>query len=132
MEKNIPVIYGKIYNTKRGYTINDGSYAVRPGTDITDEMVEAYLAEHKDALVPEPVPPAPTSEQLASSARSMRDAALVQYDRLSVQAMRAARRGEDGADARIADLDAWADALCAWPEGEGFPDLKTMPEKKKG
>jgi hypothetical protein len=50
-----------------GYHIND--YMVRPNDSLghyTISEVEAYLAEHPEALVPEPKPPEPTAEQKAA------------------------------------------------------------------
>ena len=89
--------------------------------------VEAYLAENPEALVPEPVPPPPTPEALASQARALRDARLVANDRQIIIASRAQRTGDTTATVRLAALDAYAVALCDWPESEGFPDLSTIP-----
>lgn len=89
--------------------------------------VKAYLAAHPEALVPEPVPPPPTPEALASQARALRDARLVANDRQIIIASRAQRTGDTTATVRLAALDAYAVALCDWPESEGFPDLSTIP-----
>jgi len=59
-----------IYKQPDGnYTIiiNGNTYGVcdnNPKEPYTKEMVEAYLADHPDALIPEPVPPEPTQEEL--------------------------------------------------------------------
>jgi len=89
--------------------------------------VESYLAAHPEALVPEPVPPPPTPEALASQARALRDARLVANDRQIIIASRAQRMDDPAATVRLAALDAYAVALCDWPESEGFPDLSTIP-----
>lgn len=64
------------------YKDRDGNYslahngcrtAVVKGDDTgvwTHDEVSAYLAEHEDALVPEPVPPPPTPEELAARRRA--------------------------------------------------------------
>ena len=61
-------IYGPIWKRNDGsYTINDGTYHATEDypQGIQPAEVEAYLAEHPEALVPEPVPPAPSAEELA-------------------------------------------------------------------
>ena len=55
----------KMSDSLGGYHINN--YMVRPYDTMgqyTIAEVEAYLAEHPEALVPEPVPPPPSAEEL--------------------------------------------------------------------
>ncbi len=42
--------------------------------------VEAYLAEHPEALIPEPLPPEPMAEQKEAAARMQRNALLTASD----------------------------------------------------
>jgi len=104
-----------------------GTYHATDSSQITRGEVESYLAEHPEALVPEPVPPPPTPEVLTSQARALRDARLAANDRQIIIASRAQRTGDPAATVRLAALDAYAVALCDWPESEGFPDLSTIP-----
>ena len=78
-------------------------------------------------------PPPPTSEQLASIARATRDALLSSvYDVGIIMALRARRLASTPAeisyaDGKIAELDAYAEALQAVPDQPGFPASITWP-----
>ena len=49
--------------------------------------IEAYLAKHPDALIPEPSPPKPTEAELAERARQATLARLAELDRLVPRAL---------------------------------------------
>jgi len=109
------------------YYVFNSEFSVGFPYPLDDPDIKAYLAAHPEALVPEPVPEPPTPEALASQARALRDARLVANDRQIIIASRAQRTGDTAANVRLAALDAYAVALCDWPESEGFPDLSTIP-----
>jgi len=128
----------KIDYTKPIYAQSGGSYDVcippYQGYQVTSERdpglfaeIEAKVKSGEVVPVPEPVPPPPTPEALASQARALRDARLVANDRQIIIASRVQRTGDTAATVRLAALDAYAVALCDWPESEGFPDLSTIP-----
>lgn len=71
-----------------------------------------------------------TSEQLANAARAQRDALLRNvYDPVANQLQREIRMGTSGAKEKLAEFDAWAAALQAVPEQEGFPENIEWPEQ---
>jgi hypothetical protein len=117
------MIYGKIFKRIDGsYVINDGTYhATSTGESaITSEMVEVYLAEHPDALVPEPIPPAPTDSQLEAAAEAQRQARFAEYDTAIMRLKRAERMGDPTATAKIAQWDEYAVALQALNDVPGW------------
>jgi hypothetical protein len=66
-------IYADLMGTPNSLMVNDSMYHPTglpyPIASLCDESraeVEAYLAEHPEALVDEPVPPPPTKEQIAA------------------------------------------------------------------
>jgi len=132
MDKSCEPIYRRTDGT---YIIRGpaGEYAcaprvVNPDGYASQEDVEAYLAKHPDALIPEPLLPAPTADELAAIARASRNAALAEHDTLVRIALRDQRAGDAVAMARLEALDAYAKALCDWPSTPGFPDIATMPK----
>ena len=94
-------------------------YIVNAGDVAMLDMVEAYLAEHPEALVDEPVPPEPTREQKAASVRSQRNALLAECDWTQL--------GDVPVDERM-----WADyrqALRDVTDQAGFPDSVEWPKR---
>jgi hypothetical protein len=74
-------IYGKIYKqSDDSYIINDGMYQARLDSAINIEMVKSYLAEHPEALVPEPMPPEPSVQEKAAMKAISDEAAEVDLD----------------------------------------------------
>ena len=59
-------------------------YGCPPGDQYYVE-VSAYLSEHPEALVPEPVPPPPTPEQVAEQARRANLSYLAATDWYSIR-----------------------------------------------
>ena len=117
------------------YVINGpaGPYAcaprlANPGGYASREDVEDYLAINHLTLSSEPSPPPLSPEKLASAMRVQRDAALFAHDTQIAIALRAQRQGDPSATARLTALDAYAAALCDWPQSDGFPDLATLPK----
>ena len=91
-----------------GYHINN--YMVRPydeGQLYTVAEVEAYLAAHPEALVPEPVPPPPTPAQLAAQRRQAILAEIVALDAKTIRPLRAGELN------RVAEIEAQVIALRA-------------------
>lgn len=117
------MIYGKVYQRPDGsFVINDGSYHATNESAITISMVEAYLAAHHEALIPEPTSPAPTQEQLEAMARNARDSLLRDIvDRYN------APRWEAMTEAERQAVRDYRQALLDWPESAGFPDISTLP-----
>lgn len=71
-------------------------YGVVSGDDTgrwTIADIDAYLAEHPDALIPEPLPPEPTPEERAAQRRAAIIAELNALDAQAVQYIRATMEG---------------------------------------
>ena len=125
------------------YRRKDGSYIVRfnggfYGINVGDEdclfpysEIEAYLIDHPEALQPEPLPPAPSDEQLKAAAEAQRQALFREYDTAIAMLTRAERLGDTTASAKIAAWDAYAVALQEIndePEWFRSPAWPTKPE----
>lgn len=92
-----------------------------PGSPGFDEL-SAFLANPPEALIPEPIPTAPTADDLAAHARTMRDNLLRDViDRYN------AVRWETMTEAEKQVVRDYRQALLDWPEGTGFPDISTLP-----
>ena len=63
-------------------------------------VVEAYLAEHPEALVPEPVPPPPTIEQMKAQRIAEIKAQILALDAATIRPMRA------GETTRVEEIEA--------------------------
>lgn len=76
-------------------------------------LVKSYLAEHEDALVPEPVPPPPTPEELAARRRAEIMQQLIETDQKTIRPLRAVITGNpsDADRTRLEMLTAYADNL---------------------
>lgn len=109
---------------------------------ISDELHAFLIDQEAQGLVIQwdvypPVaadaPPA-GEEVLAADARAKRDSLLRNvYDTAVAMLQRAQRMGISGAEAKLAEFDAWAVALQAIPEQSGFPhniDWPTQPSKE--
>ncbi len=64
-------------------------YAVKDDDEPLLEMVEAYLAEHPEALVPEPVPPEPTAEEREAQRVAGIRSSLAELDAKAIRPLRA-------------------------------------------
>ena len=91
--------------------------------------IEAYLAEHPEALVPEPLPPPPSDAELEAKAEATRQALFSEYDKKVLQYQREVRLGMTGAEARLAAWDAYAEALRVMNDTEGWYLNPQWPQK---
>jgi hypothetical protein len=74
--------------------------------------VEAYILDHPEALIPEPVPPEPTAEELAARRRAEIKAQIAELDRQSIRPIRAKEQDRlDEIEARVVELRAELKAL---------------------
>jgi hypothetical protein len=64
-------------------------------SDPLYKVVESYLAEHPEALAPEPKPPEPTEEEKAAAQRTVVLAELAALDAKSIRPLRALASGVD-------------------------------------
>jgi hypothetical protein len=84
---------------KQAYKRKDGTYvvddyhvcpkSVDPYGKYDIAEVEAYIIDHPEALIPEPVPPEPTEEELAARRVAEIIAELDRLDRATVRPLRA-------------------------------------------
>lgn len=91
--------------------------------------VQAYLADHPEAVQPEPLPPTPTDAQLEAAAESQRQARFAEYDTAIMRLKRAERLGDPNATANIARWDAYAVALQVLNDAPGWFKDTTWPTK---
>lgn len=80
----------------------------------------------KGAVTERPEKPAPTEKELFATLRAARDVRLAEYDTLMAQLARWLRiatteSATTALYAKIAELDTWAEALCALPSADGAP-----------
>ena len=93
--------------------------------------IQAYLAEHPEDLKDEPLPPPPSDEELEAQAEATRQALFAEYDKKVLQYQREVRLGLVGAEDRLAAWDAYAEALRAMNDTEGWfrdPQWPVKPE----
>ena len=93
--------------------------------------IQAYIAENPDALRLEPVPPPPSDMELEAKANAQRQALFAEYDKKVLQYQREVRLGVAGGAERLAAWDAYAEALRAINDVEGWyrdPQWPTKPE----
>mgnify|MGYP001385154495 CR=1 FL=1 len=96
----------------------------------SEEGVEiaAYLAEHPEALQEEPIP---SDKTLELQAEAIRQALFAEYDKKALQYQREVRLGLSGAEERLATWDAYAEALRAINDTDGWykdPQWPVKPE----
>ena len=95
-------------------TVNGYPYHIIEG-DLLKAEVESYLAEHPEALVPEPAPPEPTAEQIEAARVAGIRAKLDELDRKAVRPLRAIAAGTatDADRTMLAEIEAQAAELRA-------------------
>lgn len=134
-------VYKRIDGTYEIEHPNGGRYHATHDTAITSNMVEAYLVEHPEALVPEPAPPAPTPAELAAAERARALAALAALDARAIRPLRAieaarkiasdeiaAAKAKDPPDlAEVAAAEARLDAVLK-AEGAELARIETEAE----
>lgn len=112
------------------YSRPDGTYVIEHNgypyhvieSDPLFAEVTAYLLDHPEALIHEPVPPPPTEEQLASTIRSQRDALM----RTNVDCYNAARWETMTEDEREA-VRVYRQLLLDITDQETFPQEVMWP-----
>ena len=93
--------------------------------------IQAYIAEHPEAILPEPVPPPPSDMELEAKANAQRQKLFAEHDKKVLQYQREIRLGMTGAEARLAAWDAYAESLRAINDTEGWyrdPQWPLKPE----
>ena len=93
--------------------------------------IEAYLQEHPEVLKEEPVPSPPTDAELEAQVEATRQALFSEYDKKVLQYQREVRLGLAGAEERLAAWDAYAEALRAINDTDGWfrdPQWPVKPE----
>jgi len=103
-------------------------YHYRKDSDEGKEIA-AYLTEHPEALVPEPEPQPPSDAELEAKAEAQRQALFAEYDKHVLQYQREVRLGVAGGAERLAAWDAYAEALRAMNDTEGWFRDPQWPEK---
>ena len=96
-----------LYKIDQGYVVNV-SHGIGIAVYFQDTdypAIQSYLIEHPEALVPEPVPPPPTPEQIKASRIAEIKAQLSALDSKSIRPIR------EGETARVAEIVAEIMAL---------------------
>jgi hypothetical protein len=97
--------------------------------DLEYAEIQAYLAEHPEALQDEPLPPPPSDAELEAQAEATRQAFFAENDKKALQYQREVRLGVAGAEEMLAAWDAYAEALRAVNDTEGWYKDPQWPEK---
>ena len=123
-----------IYSRDNGITyVVDGYHVcpkdVDPAGKYDIEELKAYLLDHPDALIPEPLPPPPTDAQLEAVAEAQRQARFAEYDTTVMRLKRAERLGDTTATASIAQWDIYAVALQTLNDEPGWYRDTVWPTK---
>ena len=113
----------KVYLNGNWCNINEAEYP------DAWKQVQEYLADHPDAVQPEPAPPPPTDAQLESAAELQRQARFAEYDTAIMRLKRAERMGDPTATASIAQWDEYAVALQALNDSAGWFRDTVWPTK---
>ena len=134
----------RFYSASTGGFYESGLHKQMPADakQISEELYRQVMLERpagkivisgEDGLPTLADPPAPTDEQLAALVRLQRDALLREvYDPAVAMLQRFSRIDPDKSEqyaAKLAEFDAWAVALQAIPEQEGFPQNVAWPEQ---
>ena len=122
-----------IYGRKDGTFVVDGYHVcpkdIDPCGKYDIEELKAYLAEHPEALQDEPISPPPTDAELKARAEAQRQALFAEYDKKVLQYQREVRLGIAGAEEKLAAWDAYAEALRAINDVEGWFRDPQWPQK---
>lgn len=93
--------------------------------------IEAYLQEHPEALKEEPVPSPPTDAELEAQAEATRQMLFAENDKSLMMYMRRLLAGDETARAGFEACNAYAEALRAMNDTEGWylnPQWPVKPE----
>ncbi len=122
-----------IYSRKDGTYVVDGYHvcpkSIDPIGKYDIEELKAYILDHPEAVQPEPLPPPPSDAQLEATAEAQRQVLFAEYDKHVLQYQREVRLGLVGAEDRLAAWDAYAEALRAVNDTEGWFRDPQWPEK---
>ena len=95
------------------------------------ETIQTYIKEHPEVVSDPPPPPDTRDFEMQSQAEAQRQALFSEYDKKVLQYQREVRLGMTGAEARLAAWDAYAEALRAVNDTEGWykdPQWPVKPE----
>jgi len=91
--------------------------------------IQAYLAEHPEALQDEPLPPPPSDAELEAKAEATRQALFAENDKPLMMYMRRLLAGDETARAGFEACNAYAESLRAINNIEGWFRDPQWPEK---
>jgi hypothetical protein len=109
-------MYSRAFDGAIICTWDDKPYAVTEESNPENwATVQSYLAEHPEALIPEPISPPPSPEELARRERSRIIAALEAIDRKAIRPLRAIAAGSTSEmdQALVEELETEAASLRA-------------------
>ena len=93
--------------------------------------IAGYLAEHPEAVQPEPVPPPPTDAELEARAEAIRQALFAENDKPLIMYMRRLLAGDETARAGFEACNAYAEALRVMNDTEGWYRNPQWPPKSE-
>ena len=93
------------------------------------ETTQTYIKEHAEVLSDPPPPPDTRDFEMQAQAEATRQALFAEYDKKVLQYQREVRLGIAGVEARLAAWDAYAEALRAINDTEGWFRDPQWPEK---
>jgi len=124
----------KAYDSGLNYIVFSGEES--PGCGVPKDSEEgkeiaAYLAEHPEAVQPEPLPPPPTDAQLEAQAEAQRQALFIDYDHAVSKCRRHIEEGDTSRDwpAMLAAWNAYGMALEALNDEPGWFRVTVWPTK---
>ena len=93
------------------------------------ETIQTYIKEHPEVVSDPPPPPDTRNFEMQAQAEATRQALFAEYDKKVLQYQREVRLGIAGAEARLAAWDAYAEALRAVNDIEGWFRDPQWPQK---
>ena len=93
------------------------------------ETIQTYIKEHPEVVSDPPPPPDTRNFEMQAQAEATRQALFAEYDKKVLQYQREVRLGIVGAEARLAAWDAYAEALRAVNDIEGWFRDPQWPQK---
>ena len=84
------------------------------------ETIQTYIIEHPEVVSDPPPPPDTRDFEMQAQAEAKRQALFAEYDKKVLQYQREVRLGMTGAEARLAAWDAYAEALRAINDTDGW------------
>ena len=93
------------------------------------ETIQTYIKEHPEVVSDPPPPPDTRNFEMQAQAEATRQALFAEYDKKVLQYQREVRLGIAGAEASLAAWDAYAEALRAVNDIEGWFRDPQWPQK---